>query len=73
MTKFEEGVERVMYVLGALDYERPSLATLCKFLTIHPRGSVRRVPAHVHRICRRFGNRGTALVQQNLPACLHRV
>ena len=38
---------RVMYVLGALDYERHFLVPPHKFLTIHPRGSVRRVPAYI--------------------------
>ena len=47
MASFEEGLGRVMYVAGALEYERPFLAPLYKFLSLHPRGSVRRVPAYV--------------------------
>ena len=45
MTNFEEGLGRVMYVVGALEYERPFLGPLYRFLILHPRGSVRRVPA----------------------------
>ena len=47
MTQFEEGLGRVMYVAGALQYERPFLAPLYKFLSMHPRGSTRTVPAYV--------------------------
>ena len=47
MNKFEEGLGRVVYVAGALEFERPFLGPLYKFLTIHPRGSVRRVPPYV--------------------------
>ena len=43
MAKFEEGLERVMSVTGALEHERPFLAPLCKFMTIHPRHSVQAV------------------------------
>ena len=37
-----------MYVAGALEYERPFLAPLYKFMSLHPRGSVRKVPARSH-------------------------
>ena len=37
----------VMYVTGALERERPFMAPLCKFMTIHPRHSVQAVPSHV--------------------------
>ena len=47
ISNFEEGLGRVMYVAGALEYERPFLAPLYKFLSLHPRGSVRTVPAYV--------------------------
>ena len=47
MASFEEGLGRVMYVAGALEYERPFLAPLYRFLTIHPRGSIRTVPPYV--------------------------
>ena len=43
----EEGLGRVMHVAGALQYERPCLAPLYKFLSMHPRGSTRTVPADV--------------------------
>ena len=47
MTKFEEGLGRIMYVAGALDYERPFLGPLYRFLTLHPRNVTRRVPSYV--------------------------
>ena len=50
--KFEEGLGRVMYVVGALEFERPFLGPLYKFMSIHPRNSVRRVPAYVSFILR---------------------
>ena len=47
ISRFEEGLGRVMYVAGALEYERPFLAPLYRFMTIHPRGSTRRLPPYV--------------------------
>ena len=44
MSRFEEGLGRIVYVAGALEFERPFLGPLYRFLTIHPRNSVRRVP-----------------------------
>ena len=41
-----------MYVAGALEFERPYLAPLYKFMNLHPRDSVRRVPAFVAFILR---------------------
>ena len=35
VTKFEEGLGRIMYVAGALDYERPFLGPLYRFLALH--------------------------------------
>ena len=52
MTNFEEGLGRVMFVVGALEYERPFLGPLYRFLMLHPRGSVRRVPGFVKFILR---------------------
>ena len=52
MTNFEEGLGRVMYVVGALEYERPFLGPLYRFLVLHPRGSARRVPGFVKFILR---------------------
>ena len=37
----------MVYVAGALEYERPFLAPLYKFMSLHPRGSVRKVLAYV--------------------------
>ena len=36
MGRFEEGLGRIVYVAGALEFERPFLGPLYKFLTIHP-------------------------------------
>ena len=47
MAKFEEGLGRIMYVTGALEHERPFMAPLYKFMTIHPRHSVQAVPSYV--------------------------
>ena len=47
MSTFEEGLGRIMFVAGALEHERPFLAPLYKFLTMHPRNAVRRVPPYV--------------------------
>ena len=47
MTTFEEGLGRVMYVVGASEYECFILTPLCKFMCLHPRASVRRIPAYV--------------------------
>ena len=47
MASFEEGLGRVMYVAGALEYERPFLGPLYRFMSLHPRDSVRAVPPYV--------------------------
>ena len=47
MSNLEEGLGRIMYVAGALEFEKPFLAPLYKFLNLHPRDAVRRVPAYV--------------------------
>ena len=44
---FEEGLGRLMYVAGALEHERPFFSPLYSFLSLHPRGAVRKVPAYV--------------------------
>ena len=49
---FEEGLGRLMYVAGALEYERPFLSPLYSFLSLHPRGAVRKVPAYVKHFLR---------------------
>ena len=41
-----------MFVASALEHERPFLASLYKFLTMHPRNAVRRVPPYVSFILR---------------------
>ena len=47
MASFEEGLGRVRYVAGALEYERPFLGPLYRFMSLHPRDSVRAVPPYV--------------------------
>ena len=47
MTRYEEGLGRIMYVAGALEYERPFLGPLYRFLALHPRNVTRRVPSYV--------------------------
>ena len=47
MARFKEGLGRIAYVAGALEFERPFLAPLYKFLSMHPRNSTRRVPGYV--------------------------
>ena len=47
MTKFEEGLGRIMYVAGAVDYESPFLGPLYQFLALHPPNSTRLVPSYV--------------------------
>ena len=44
---FEEVLGRVIHVAGALEYECPFLGPLYRFMSLHPRNSVRLVPAHV--------------------------
>ena len=41
MSKFEEGLSRIMYVAGALEFERPFLAPLYRFMNLYARDSVR--------------------------------
>ena len=36
-----------MFVAGALEHERPFLGPLCRFISIHPRDSTRRIPPYV--------------------------
>ena len=52
MSNFEEGLGRIMYVASALEFERPFLAPLYKFMNLHTRDSVRRVPSYVTFIFR---------------------
>ena len=47
MDVFEEGVGRIACVAGVLEYERPFVTPLLKFMNLYPRGSTRRLPSHV--------------------------
>ena len=47
MSSFEERLGRIMFVGRCARHERPFLAPLYKFLTMHPRNAVRRVPPYV--------------------------
>ena len=57
MSAFEEGLGRVMYVAAALEFERPFLSSLYRFLTLHPRDSVRRLPGYVVFVLQYFADR----------------
>ena len=52
MSRFEEGLGRIMFVAGAQEYEKPFLGPLYRFLSLHPRGSIRRIRAYVTFILR---------------------
>ena len=52
MAAFEEGLGRIMFVVGALEHERPFLGPLYRFMVMHPRNAVRRVPPYVGFILR---------------------
>ena len=52
MAAFEEGLGRIMFVVGALEHERPFLGPLYKFMTMHPSNAVRRIPPYVGFILR---------------------
>ena len=47
MSDFKEGLGRVMYVAGALEFERPFLSPLYRFLKLYPRNSVHHLPGYV--------------------------
>ena len=47
MARYEEGLGRLMFVAGALEFERPFLAPLYKYMVMHPRSSVRKIPPYV--------------------------
>ena len=39
MARFEEGLGRIMFVVGALELERPFLGPLYRFMSLHPQSS----------------------------------
>ena len=53
---FEEGLGTITYVAGALEHKRSFLSPLHKFLALHPRGSVRRVPSYIRFILKYFAS-----------------
>ena len=57
MGRFEEGLGRIMFVVGALVLERPFLGPLYRFMSLHPRSSVRRVPPYVRFFLRYLADR----------------
>ena len=57
MGRFEEGLGRIMFVVGALELERPFLGPLCRFMSLHPRSSVRKVPPYVRFFLRNLADR----------------
>ena len=57
MGRFEEGLGRIMFVVGALELERPFLGPLYRFMSLHPRSSVRKVPSYVRFFLRYLADR----------------
>ena len=57
MSAFEEGLGRVMYVAGPESSSALFSSSLYRFLTLHPRTSVRRLPAFVVFILRYLADR----------------
>ena len=54
LASFEEGLGRIMFVAGALEHERPFLGPLYRFISVHPKESIRRIPQYVKFILRYF-------------------
>ena len=79
MASFEKGLGRIMFVAGALEHERPFLGPLYKFISMHPRNAVRRIPSYVAFILRHLSSEvankrhylcGTRVTTSD---CIHRV
>ena len=68
---FEEGLGRLMYVAGALEHERPFLSPLYSFLSLHPRGAVRKVPAHVQYFLRYLSRQVSLSRHYNCAMLMH--
>ena len=47
MARFEEGLRRIMFVVGALELERPFLGPLYWYTSLQTRNTVQRVPGYV--------------------------
>ena len=59
MASFGEGLGRIMFVAGALEHERPFLGPLYRFISIHPKDSIRRIPPYVKFILRYLADQVT--------------
>ena len=46
MTRFEEVLGRTIHVVGALEVERPFLGPLWRYMSLHPRNSVQKIPGY---------------------------
>ena len=57
MGRFEEGLGRIMFVVGALELERLFPGPLYRFMSLHARSSVRRVPPYVRFFLRYLADR----------------
>ena len=53
----EEGLGRIMFAVGALELERPFLGPLHRFMSLHSRSSVRRVPPNLRFFLRYLADR----------------
>ena len=47
VARFEEGLGRIMYVVGALELEHPFFGPLYRYMSLHPRNTVQRVLGNV--------------------------
>ena len=57
MVRFEEGLGRIMFVVGALELERPFLGPLYRFMSLHPWSSVRSFPPYGRLFLRYLADR----------------
>ena len=57
MGRFEEGLGRIMFVVGPLELERPFLGPLYRFMSLHLRSSARRFPPYIRFFLRYLADR----------------
>ena len=57
VARFEGGLGRIMFVVGALELERLFLGPPHRFMSLHPQSSVRRVPPYVSFFLRYLADR----------------
>ena len=76
MARFEEGVGRIMYVVGALELERPFLGPLYWYMSPQTRNTVQRVPGYVRFFLRYLADQikpdTTTVLSRSTHPCSHR-